>query len=84
MKGCLALNAGLAHLLLIVQAAGSQGISTVKLLEELGSVDYGQRLIRHAQRLGYIKRTTGESDHGHFAPVINTITDKGRKLLDQL
>lgn len=77
-------NAGLAHLLLIVQAAGSEGISTVKLLEELGSIGYGQTLIRRAKRLGYIKRTTGESEHGHFPPVYNIITKKGKKLLAQM
>jgi hypothetical protein len=77
-------NAGLAHLLLIVYRAGEDGISTVKLLEELGSIDYGQTLVRRAKKQGYIKRIIGESEHGHFAPVYNIITPKGKRLLEQL
>lgn len=77
-------NTGLAHLLLIVQAAGKEGIFTNDLLDEFGSVDYGQTLIRRAQRQGYIKRVTGESEHGNFSPVYNIITKKGKQLLAQL
>jgi hypothetical protein len=77
-------NAGLAHLLTIVYSAGPNGIPTVKLLKELGSVDYGQALIRRAKRQRYIKRVTGESEHGHFTPIYNIITEKGKKLLKRL
>lgn len=77
-------NAGLTHLLLIVRDAGKEGISTLKLLEELGSVDYGQSLIRRATYGGYIKRKKGESEHGRFRPVYNYLTPKGKKLLEQL
>jgi DNA-binding MarR family transcriptional regulator len=77
-------NVGLARLLLVVHAAGPEGISTVKLLEQLGSTHHAQAFIKRAKREKLIERKQGESEHGHFSPVYNIITEKGKKLLSQL
>ena len=74
-------NVGLARLLIAVNTAGPQGISTVKLLQQLNSSNHAQAFIRRAVREGLIERTKGESEHGHFPPVYNHITDKGKQLL---
>jgi DNA-binding PadR family transcriptional regulator len=74
-------NITLIRLLIAVNQAGPAGISTMKLFEELGTTGYGQTTLSRAVREGLIERETGESDHGHFAPVYNRITDKGRQVL---
>jgi hypothetical protein len=74
-------NVGLARLLIAVNAAGPQGISTVKLLQQLNSSNHAQAFLRRAAKEGLIERIEGESKHGHFKPVYNRITEKGRQLL---
>lgn len=74
-------NVGLARLLLALNAAGPKGMSTNKLLEWLGSTHHGQSFIKRAFSEGLIERMEGESEHGHFKPVYNQITEKGRRLL---
>ena len=74
-------NVGLARLLIAVNAAGPQGISTNKLLEQLNSSNHAQAFIRRAAKEGLIERFKGESEHGHFPPVVNRITKKGKQLL---
>jgi hypothetical protein len=60
-------------------------VETLVLLEELGSkADRIKAIIRTAERLKLIKRIEGESEHGHFPPVYNTITKEGKQLLAQL
>jgi hypothetical protein len=75
-------NYSLLHLLAIVNAAGTEGIPTLKLLDEIGSrATYTQNVIYKAKKAGLIKREPGPSEHGQFAPMINTISDKGSQLL---
>jgi hypothetical protein len=75
-------NAGIAHLLSIVY--DKEPITTSELLKELGSVEYGQRLIRRAKHEGLITRKEGKQLRpGQFRPVYNTLTEKGRSLLLQ-
>jgi DNA-binding MarR family transcriptional regulator len=67
---------------MIVKAAGPSGITTRKLLDEIGSHGtYTQRVIDRAENLKLIERRTGESQHGQFPRRYNIITDKGRRLL---
>ena len=75
-------NYSLLRLLTIINAHGSNGIATFLLLDELGSkADRINAIIRVAEELELIERKEGESEHGHFPPVYNIITDKGRQLL---
>ena len=72
----------LLRLLIIINAAGATGITTLALLQEIGSkADRINAIIRGAEKAGLIERTTGESEHGHFAPIYNIITEKGKQLL---
>jgi hypothetical protein len=77
-------NLGLLRLLIAVNAAGPEGISTYKLLHQLGSTNHAKAFIRRAHKAGYIKRKELEREGGHFPQVYNYITDRGRKLLEQL
>jgi DNA-binding MarR family transcriptional regulator len=74
-------NLGLFRLLIAVNQVGPKGISTYKLLHQLGSTHNAKAFIKRAEREGLIVRETGESKHGHFAPVYNRITQKGRQVL---
>ena len=77
-------NYAMFRILSIINAAGPAGITTVVLLKELKSKsDRTNAIIRKAQELGYIDRIKGESEHGHFSPVNNIITDKGKTILSQ-
>jgi hypothetical protein len=77
-------NYSLLRLLIILKAAGPNGITTLTLLNELGSkADRINHIISNAEKAGYIKRIKGESEHGHFAPVYNILTKKGKDLLLQ-
>jgi predicted transcriptional regulator len=77
-------NVGLTRLLVAVNNAIPEGISTVKLLEQLGSTHHAQAFIKRTKREGLIERKEGESEHGQFPPVHNILTEKGKKLLSQL
>jgi len=72
---------GLLRLLIAVNQAGPEGISTYKLLHQLGSTHNAKAFIKRAEHEGLIERETGESEHGLFAPVYNRITQKGRQML---
>jgi hypothetical protein len=75
-------NYTMLRLLLIIRAAGPDGITTLTLLKELGSkADRINHIRSNAEKAGYIKRIKGESEHGHFAPVYNILTKKGKDLL---
>ena len=74
-------NVGLARLLVAVNAAGPQGISTNKLLEQLNSSNHAQAFIKRAAKKGLIERIEGKSEHGYFAPTMNIITQRGKDLL---
>jgi DNA-binding MarR family transcriptional regulator len=75
-------NVGLARLLLAVYDAGPDGISTRKLLQQLGSTHHAQAFIKRAEKMGYIRREERDPESGTgFRPVYNILTEKGRKLL---
>lgn len=76
-------NYSLLRLLSIVNAAGPQGISTLKLLDKIGSrATYTQNVINRATKEGLIKRMPGKQPGpGQFPPVYNKITNKGKGLL---
>ena len=76
-------NYSLLRLLTIVNAAGSSGITTRKLLDEIRSHDtYTQRVLDRAQKQGLIEREKGEPPApGQFPPVYNIITERGKQLL---
>ncbi len=80
------MNKGLITVLKAVQKAGSEGISTRKLLyDEIKMIGYGQTLVKRAEREGYIKRKeVVQSGHKGAHLVINCLTPKGKKLLSQL
>ena len=68
------------RLLATIAAAGENGIETRRLLDDIGTHAI-QHLIDKAEDLQLIERVPGESEHGHFPPVYNTITERGRQLL---
>jgi hypothetical protein len=76
-------NYSLFRLLVIVNAAGSRGIPTRKLLDEIPSHDtYTQRVLDRAQKQGLIERVKGDPPGaGQFSPVYNIITERGKQLL---
>jgi DNA-binding MarR family transcriptional regulator len=76
-------NYSLLRLLVIVNAAGPNGITTRKLLDKIRSHDtYTQRVLDRAQNQGLIERVKGEPPAlGQFSPVYNIITERGKKLL---
>lgn len=79
-------NYSLLRLLKIVNAAGPEGITTRKLLDEIRSHDiYTQRVLDRAQKQGLIERVKGERPApGQFPPIYNIITDRGKQLLQNL
>jgi DNA-binding MarR family transcriptional regulator len=76
-------NYSMLRPLTIVNAAGPAGLSTLQLLDEIGSrATYTQNVITKAAKQGLIDRKQGEQPGpGQFRPVLNVITDKGKQLL---
>jgi hypothetical protein len=74
-------NLGLFRLLVAVNAAGPDGIATYELLHQLGSTHHAKAFIARAEKEGLIERIEGKSEHGHFAPLYNKLTERGRDLL---
>ena len=75
-------NMGLLRLLIAVHDAGPKGISTYKLLNQLGSTHHAKAFIARAEREGLIERPYGEpASPGHFRPRYNILTEKAKKLL---
>jgi DNA-binding MarR family transcriptional regulator len=75
-------NYSLLRILAILNSAGANGLTTLALLETLGSkADRMNAIIRTAQELNLIERIPGESERGQFPSIYNVITDKGRQLL---
>jgi hypothetical protein len=72
-------NLGLTKLLLIVHR--KRRITTSKLLEEYGSNSSGHFFLKRAREQGLIDIVTGESEHGHFPPVYNVLSDKGHEMV---
>jgi hypothetical protein len=76
-------NVGLFRLLLAVYQAGPDGITTLKLLQQLNSITHGQAFLKRAEREKLIERKRVPKPAGqkgnHFT--VNRITDKGKQLL---
>ncbi len=76
-------NRGLVKLISTINRAGKDGISTRRLLQEIGANEESH--IYRAEREGYIIRKEREPESGRgFKPVYNIITPKGRDLLEEL
>jgi hypothetical protein len=72
-------SAGLVRLLKIIEAAGKDGISTIKLCgQAFKTRNYGMRVINRAYDEGYIKRF-GKNKRGHNK--VNYLSDRGKALL---
>jgi coenzyme F420-reducing hydrogenase beta subunit len=59
-------------------------ISTSKLLEEYGSNSSGYFFLERARKQGLIDTVVGNSEHGHFPPVYNVISNMGQELIKGL
>ena len=78
------MNKALIHLLQAIDSSPSGSIPTVKLLVKLRSTGYGQHMIRRAVRKGYItRREKPPKGKGNYM-VINSLTTKGKMLLNRL
>jgi hypothetical protein len=53
----------------------------MNLFRQLGTTGYGQTTLSRALKDGLIERIEGKSEHGHFAPVYNKLTERGKALL---
>jgi hypothetical protein len=53
-------NIGLSRLLFVLYKAGPEGITTNKLLKQLGSTNHAQAFIKRAEKEGLIKRIPEE------------------------
>lgn len=78
-------NYSLLRILSILNNTGEDGITTLMLLDKLGSrANRINDIIAAAERLKLIERIEGEpSSPGQFTPIFNAITDKGRRLLQE-
>ena len=76
-------NLALVRLLLAIYDAEPDMLNTSKLLKELGSVSYGQRVIKRAVNEKYIERVEGKEPlgKGQFPPVFYKLTQTGRQVL---
>jgi DNA-binding MarR family transcriptional regulator len=62
----------------IVAKCLARSMTQIEIAKQLG---FDQSTISDDVREGLIEREAGESEHGHFKPVYNRITDKGRQVL---
>jgi hypothetical protein len=78
-------NYSLLRILTILNAAGSDGITTLALLDQIGSrANRINDIIDAAEHLKLIERVEGEPPGpGQFPSIFNVITDKGRRLLQE-
>jgi hypothetical protein len=76
-------NIGLARLLFALYHAGEEGITTNKLLQQLGSTNHAQAFIKRAEKEGLIKRILEDPPiPDEFPrPRYNIITERGKQLL---
>jgi DNA-binding MarR family transcriptional regulator len=76
-------NYSLLRILSILNTAGPDGVTTLRLLEELGSkASRINDIIAALEKLELIERIEGEPHAaGQFPPVYNIITDRGKQLL---
>jgi hypothetical protein len=78
------MNKGLITVLKAIQAAGKEGISTRKLYHRIRMTGHGDKLVRHAQQEGYIKRVPKPPEKKGAWLMMNYLTPKGKRLLENL
>ena len=76
-------NIGLARLLFALYHACEEGITTNKLLQQLGSTNYAQSFIKRAEKEGLIKCIPEDppAPDEFPRPRYNIITERGKQLL---
>jgi DNA-binding MarR family transcriptional regulator len=81
----LKLHNGLVRMLQALAEAGPSGLSTNKAsLQVFNSRTYGWRILTQAEELGYIERKQMPRPNGGHPYTMNSLTPKGRKLLQEL
>jgi hypothetical protein len=76
-------NKGLISVLRALQRMGGEA-STRRLLKEIKTTGYGQVLIGRAEVMGYITREDREPEGKGNWLVVNKLTQKGKRLLDNI
>lgn len=81
----LKLYGGLVRMLEALERAGAAGLPTNEAsIKVFNSRYYGWRILKQASDMGYISREKlPREEAGHYY-VVNKLTDKGRKLLQEL
>src|SRR5829696_3463222 len=75
-------NYSVLRILATVNSAGPEGITTLALLDKVGSrANRINDIIAALERLRLIERVESESKRGKFPHVYNKITDRGRQIL---
>ena len=79
-------NRGLVRMLTTLAEAGPQGLPSRRVGELVfNSRQYGHRVLKRAEELGYIERKKARRKGSRGHPfVMNTLTPKGRNLLREL
>lgn len=68
-----------------IERAGPSGLSTNEAgLKVFNSRSYGWRIIKQAGDMGYVARERSPREEGGHYYIVNKLTDKGRKLLQEL
>ncbi len=76
------INRALIRMLMILSEVGDAGLYTRELLVRMGSVAYGQKMIKLGEEKGYIKRVRNikPDGKGNYR-VMNYISPKGKQLV---
>ena len=78
-------NRGLVRMLQALADAGKAGLPTRKAGEQVfGSRQYGYKVLKKAEGLGYVERKKVAKPKGGYPYVMNRLTPAGRKLLQEL
>jgi hypothetical protein len=81
----LKLYGGLVRMLHALEQAGPAGLSTNEAgLKVFNSRNYGWKILKQAGDMGYIIREKQSREEGGHHYAVNKLTDKGRKLLQEL
>lgn len=81
----LKLYRGMIRMLEALEKAGPSGLSTNEAsLRVFNSRQYGNRILKQAEQMGYITRERLDNAKGGHYYVVNKLTPAGRKLLQEL
>ena len=70
-----------------IEEAGPSGLPTRKVSEDVfNSRQYGFRVLKRAEEMGYIERkpVPKPKGRGGYPYIMNCLTDKGRRLLKEM